>query len=65
MADFSAEPIVTTAIKSVQAAVKGTTVMDTGVTLTDGDVVLFTYKDRSGVPHAVVANSSNALAVRS
>jgi len=53
------------AIKNVQPAVKGSTVLASGVTLTDGDVVLFTYDDYLNVPHAVVVNSGNALAVRS
>jgi hypothetical protein len=65
MGEFRGEKLVTVAIDNIQAAVKGTTVMDTGVTLTNGDVVLFTYKDYLNVPHAVVVSSSNALAVRS
>jgi hypothetical protein len=65
MGEFRGEKLVTVAIKNVQPAVKGSTVLASGVTLTDGDVVLFTYDDYLNVPHAVVVNSGNALAVRS
>jgi hypothetical protein len=65
MGEFRGEKLVTVAIKNVQPAVKGSTVLASGVTLTDGDVVLFTYDDYRNVPHAVVVNSGNALAVRS
>jgi hypothetical protein len=65
MGEFRGEKLVTVAIKNVQPAVKGSTVLASGVTLTDGDVVLFTYDDHLNVPHAVVVNSGNALAVRS
>jgi len=65
MGEFRGEKLVTVAIKNVQPAVKGSTVLASGVTLTNGDVVLFTYDDYLNVPHAVVVNSGNALAVRS
>jgi len=56
MSEFRGEKITVIAIKNVQPAVKGTTVLDTGVTLSDADVVLITYNDYLNVPHAVVAN---------